>query len=1392
MPRLPGYVLERELGRGGMGVVYLAWHLGLARHVAIKTMLAGAHASDDDLRRFQAEILAVARFHHPNIVQIHDVGTHDGLPFCVLEYLGGGSLSDRLTHTSLPPRRAAALLIVLARAVEAAHEQGIVHRDLKPGNVMFPGDASHSPGVEWDPRDARITDFGIAKHLDNLHGLTATDSILGTPAYMAPEQASGKSREVGPRADIYSLGAILYECLTGRPPFTGPSAVEILPQVLRDDPLPPSRLVGGVPRDLETICLQCLEKDPARRYPTVQALLDDLECYIDGRPISARPTSPLERGLRWARRNPTVALLLAALTLAIGAGFAGVTYQWRQAAKAHQALELSTNSLAHAFQERLQALDLSETQTRQAEAARGLAERERQDALVARGVADHEKLEAERSRQIAEAARRSAETHLGYSQVAQASMLLERNELAHSKQLLRAVPPEQRGWEWHYLMGQTHSWLASAEHSSWPLKLATSPDGQWATVAAGYPPSRAPGSRSPVVIYHHRLPSLTRSPHCIEGCEAPLRHFGYLQDGRFAIIDARQHVLLLEPTTHAIQMELSPPAFATDAWLSADGRWLARSFLDHQVLLYDLKTGRPAGRLIGHPRPLRSVVFAPEGDTVVTADDLGHVRIWDLTSQTVRQRILHTGQWVSLSPDGRWLAAHHENTHLRVLAMETGRVVWTEPLSQYTGAMHGPPIFSPDSRWLVTCESRSDPRVWSTQSGKRLAILADPDGTEINSITSLWISPDSCWAATTGTNRKLRLWDLAQGTLLRTYAGHTTGILDGVFAASGRQFVTVGGGPNPGDNALLLWDLTRDPRVWREPVFHRRVTQGELANLLAFDPQGQLYLGHAGTGVEVWDDAGVRCTTWPMVTYRPDWYSWHSAALSDDGRYLAGIIDHSQFILFIDTRTGTRQRFNSGVPVRTLALSPDGRLLAVATYDGWLVLYDTASRVRVYHHAIGQVFRLRFSPDSRRLAIGGNGLACLDLDGMRLNPIAPWFLPGPVVGLAFQPGSPCLACTTETAGLITLVDLEKRWIVRQWSEPRILGDVAFHPQGNRLAVASREGIITLYDAATGKEVLTLQGRTGREMDRAFPPRVAFSPDGRRLAATDYTLGLWIWEADPPDTAGDAQQAEHLARADRAAIDFHIRSALDGLEFSRPAQLAFHFDQVHRSPLAPGRQSLERARLLARQRDWAGAAADYRRWLRSNPIAELVPAYGPELQECAAALLLAGDLPTYHTLVRDLRAVVGLPHLPILVRLASWGPGPLPPEYVTLARRACGLPTAKRQDVITVALCLFRSGQHREACGVLENVMGMPGDDAIDLIHTSLAMALIFRHEGQTAMEQHWLKNAATFLARYGPAVRSPAGPDLAGWMASEILLRETDQPARPPGKALSIPPTTQP
>jgi|GEM_PF-3035665 formylglycine-generating enzyme required for sulfatase activity len=382
LPDIPGYVVEEEIARGGMGVVYRARHLRLNRPVAIKMVLGGKYHDPTALLRFQIEAEAVASLNHPHVIHVHEFGTHDGMPFFALEFVAGGTLAERLKRDGkLSARASAELVVKVADAIAAAHARGIVHRDLKPANVLL-----------TEAGEPKVADFGLAKVGQS--DMTATGAIMGTPSYMSPEQAAGRTKEVGPTTDVYALGAILYELVTGRPPFKGDSVMETIQQVLTREPERPRTIGSTVPRDLETIALKCMAKEPGRRYATAAELAADLRAYLDGRPIAARPVGRVERAVKWVKRNPVVSGLAAAVVLALTIGTTVSYLKYRDAenesAKAKKEADKATRArdfLASIF-------DLSELEQNQG-AFTPFELLDRAEQRVPKEFADHPELRAD-------------------------------------------------------------------------------------------------------------------------------------------------------------------------------------------------------------------------------------------------------------------------------------------------------------------------------------------------------------------------------------------------------------------------------------------------------------------------------------------------------------------------------------------------------------------------------------------------------------------------------------------------------------------------------------------------------------------------------------------------------------------------------------------------------------------------------------------------------------------------------------------------------------------------------------------------------------------------------------------------------------------------------------
>jgi eukaryotic-like serine/threonine-protein kinase len=425
LPTIPGYEMLELLGRGGMGVVYKARQINLNRLVALKVILAGAHSSPQHLARFHLEAEAVASLQHPNIVQLYEVSEHNGCPYFSLEFIDGGSLSEKLRGRPQPPRPAARLVETLARAMHCAHQRGVIHRDLKPANILLQiadcrlqNEADPSANCNLQPAIPKIADFGLAKRLEDSRQ-TQTGDILGTPSYMAPEQAAGNPKEIGPHTDVYALGAILYELLTGRPPFGAKTPMETLQQVQSQEPAPLTRLGVKAPRDLEVICLKCLEKQPGKRYASAEDLADELHRFLAGEPIRARPVTSWERAAKWAKRRPALAALLLVSALSMLSLLAVSLFYNAQLRSALKVAEAN-------FQRARRATDKVLTVVAEEHLADKPHMEEKQKELLEEALAIHQEFLSEKSDDPA----RQEETALAYKRMGDILHLLGKNDAA--------------------------------------------------------------------------------------------------------------------------------------------------------------------------------------------------------------------------------------------------------------------------------------------------------------------------------------------------------------------------------------------------------------------------------------------------------------------------------------------------------------------------------------------------------------------------------------------------------------------------------------------------------------------------------------------------------------------------------------------------------------------------------------------------------------------------------------------------------------------------------------------------------------------------------------------------------------------------------------------------
>jgi WD40 repeat protein/serine/threonine protein kinase len=943
-PNFGGYEVLGELGRGGMGVVYRAWDERLKRVVALKLIQPGAAADPQALARFRTEAEAVARLRHPNIVQIHEVSEASPCPYCVLEYVDGGSLAERIAGMPQPAEASAALVAILARAVQAAHDAGIVHRDLKPANVLLCRKASagksecRNPKSETNPNhpnpndpnrkasairdtgfgmvsdsgvrisdwEPKVTDFGLAKLAGGAAaGQTQSGAILGTPSYMAPEQAAGRARDVGPAADVYGLGAILYELLTGRPPFRGETATDTLLQVLTGDPVPPSRLRPGLPRDLEVVCLKCLEKEPGRRYRTAAALAEELGRFLAREPIQARPLSAPARLWRWCRRKPALATasglaavaLVAVIVLSIGFGI----FQSRAATKLREALGDAENHRRSA--QRLSAglaLDRGIALCEQGEIARGL-------------------LWLTRSLEIATA--------------------------AGAEDLEPAIRANLAAWRTCLFSLQ-----ASLDHSNAVFSAAFSPDGKlvltgdavekarlWdarAAVPVGTPIKASPGpSDAPVLVAF--------KPDGSAFLTAGFR------SGKVRFWDTK--------TRQVIGPTIEYPGGVFGVAFSPDGKLLLTSGQDGRARMWDADSHQPVGKLLAPGKGDMAGAFSPDGKTFVTGCADGTVLFWDTHSRQVSGRsLVQRGQVtaVAFRPDGKVLLTGSTDGFARLWEVATGRL-----LREVQVARGHPPrvaalAFSPDGMTFLSGDHHHHARLWDTASGAPLGALQH-GGT----VRAVAFSPDGRTVLTASNDMTARLWKAPRGARAGTVLLHPHHVSAVAFSPDGRLLAT-----GCRDSVARLWEAGSGRHV-RDLTGHRGWVRGvafspdsRLLATVSFDRTARLWnLETGGPQRLAWEFPGVLFN----VDFSPDGHS-----LLIGGRYAAQQLG-----------TGAGKERGPLLQHRHLvngvAFSPDGRLLATGSADRTARLWAAGSgtlRLRLQHPAV--VSTVAFSPDGQTLLTG--------------------------------------------------------------------------------------------------------------------------------------------------------------------------------------------------------------------------------------------------------------------------------------------------------------------------------------------------------------------------------------------------------------------------------------
>ncbi len=1035
------FELLDEIATGGMGVVFKARHKRLNRIVALKTIrLSALKPGADAIQRFRIEAEAVARLDHPQIVPIYEMGEHGGCPFLSLKLISGGDLERHVPRLRDNPRAIARLISDVARAVHYAHLRGILHRDLKPSNILL--DEDDVP---------HVTDFGLAKCVDSDSGLTQSGLILGTPSYMAPEQVAGHHAEVTTAADIYGLGAVLYKLLTGRPPFEADSVYETLRQVREQEPVSPGICVPRVDRDLEAICLLCLEKDPRRRYPSAEAMADDLERWLAGEPIAARPIGSMRRAWRWCARNRVVAGLSASVAALLLAVTAVATVS---AFREHTLAEIATASAKREHDARL-LVDESAREIRWRLVRMNVENGNRSiDASDLTGALPWyaEALRLDRDEPGA------ATTHrLRLGTILNQCPVVDRI-FTHEKTIL---------WAEFDHSGRRLA-TASADHTARIWDVATG--------RAISPPLAHDGPVNWVEFQGDDARLLSASD------DGTIRIWNSA-DGKPS--DVRR-------LTHASPVRL--------AHFSPDGKRIVSAGSDRTLRLWDAERGTSVGSTQRLTADILCMACSPDGTQVAVGTSDSYASLWKVGEQGIgfESKLVHKGAVgdICFSPDGsRLLIASQEGT-AQVWDMKSRKAV-TPEMKHSQMVFHAE--FSPDGKKVVTASFDGTGRVWDVDTGR--PFTSSCAISHAIAVRDACFSPDGNRIATAGFDGSARVWDARTGAPLTPPLYHGGSLACARFTSDGSHVLTVSS-----DSIARLWNVATVGRSAITLEFAGGVNQA------VFDPRGERFATACGNrSAQVWDATTGRPVT-PSIAHKR---GVTRVAFSASGHLLAtGCFDGSARIWNARTGDPVSGPLIHNGLIHWVAFSPDDSRLATASADGTACIWDIATgqpAAPPLEHG-GEVVQVVYSPDGRWLASASKDGTARVWNAATGTPVtAPLRHDSEVSCVAFHPGGERIVTACSDYSLAERA--AQQWEIttgQPFGPPMKHSDgvlwAAYSPDGTRVATASEDMTARIWDAMTGAPL------TPPCRHRHHVNAVDWSHDGRRLATCGDDGSARLWDA----------------------------------------------------------------------------------------------------------------------------------------------------------------------------------------------------------------------------------------------------------------------------------------